>query len=87
MREVSLVGRREIPSREAMAPFWNPLRGESNPALASVPFYRGRNSYAVATGKDEEEDHLGANDRKLQDGPFLKRGLCVTLLEGLLAHL
>ena len=29
MREVSLVGRREIPSREAMGPFWNPLRGES----------------------------------------------------------
>ena len=47
-REVSLVWGREIPSREAMAPFWNPLRGESNPALASVPFYRGRNSYAVA---------------------------------------
>ena len=31
-RVVSLVWGREIPSREAMAPFWNPLRGESNPA-------------------------------------------------------
>ena len=30
-RVVSLVWGREIPSREAMAPFWNPLRGESNP--------------------------------------------------------
>ena len=50
---VSLVVGREIPSREAMAPFWNPLRGESKPPLAGVcPLLQpGRNSYAVGTGK------------------------------------
>ena len=49
---LSLVWGREIPSREAMAPFWNPLRGESILSAGVCPLLQpARNSYAVGTGK------------------------------------
>ena len=50
-REVSLVWAVKFPLGRQWHPFGTLFRGESNPALASVPFYRGRNSYAVGTGK------------------------------------
>ena len=42
-----------------------PFKGGES--LASVPFYRGRNSYAVAAQEKDEEDHFGAaGDREIQ---------------------
>ena len=47
--EVALVWGREIPSRDAMPPFWNPLRGESlSPFTGAVTLMR------LAEEKDED---------------------------------